>query len=81
MDRATREALEMDRNMLVATVRSLDRDRNERIRELHSNPTFVRSTHALDPRVAELSAQQNLLIRRIKEIDDRLRGALPDGRP
>lgn len=72
VDRATRQALEMHRDILAAAVRSLDHDRKERIRQLRLGPTDYESPHTRDPRVAELTNQQNLLIRRIDEIDARL---------
>jgi phosphate starvation-inducible protein PhoH len=72
VDRATRHALEMRRDTLAAALRSLDHDRKERIRQLRLSPGYDQSSHTRDPRVAELTDQQNLLIRRIDEIDARL---------
>jgi hypothetical protein len=74
MERATRQVLELRRDTLIAEVRNLDRERNERIRELTSSSTQDPSIHTLDARVAELSSKQNQLIRRIEDIAAQIGG-------
>jgi hypothetical protein len=69
LDPATRQLLELRRDGLIARVRELDREKNLRIREVTSSPSFDPFTHTLDPRVAELIGEQNALIAKIQEID------------
>ena len=73
MDPATRQLLEMRKDGLIARIRSLDREKNDRIREVTSSPTFDPFTHTMDSRVAALINEQNELIVRIQEIDRLLR--------
>ena len=69
MDPATRQFLELRKDGLIARVRSLDREKNDRIREVTSTATFDPFTHTIDGRVAELIRQQHELIAKIQEID------------
>lgn len=69
MDPVTRRLLETRKDGLIARIRNLDREKNDRIREVTSSPTFDPFTHTMDRRVAELIREQNELIARIQEID------------
>ena len=60
--------------MLITEVRRLDSEKQARIREVTSNPSFNPLTHTMDSRVTSLAAQQNQLIGQIQEIDRQLQG-------
>lgn len=60
--------------MLIAEVRRIDSEKQARIREVTSSPSFNPMTHTMDSGVASLISQQNRLIHQIEEIDRQLSG-------
>lgn len=69
MDESRRQVILTRKGMLIAQVRRLDREKQDRIREVTSSPTFDPFNHTFDSRVASLISEQQRLIAEIAELD------------